>query len=52
MANALSAALGGRRGALVDELTSIYTDLHRHPELSMQEHRTARIAADHVEALG
>jgi hippurate hydrolase len=52
MADALSGALGGDPQALLDELTSIYTDLHRHPELSMQEHRTASIAADHVEALG
>jgi hippurate hydrolase len=52
MANALSGALAGRRQALLDELASIYTDLHRHPELSMQEHRTATIAADYVEGLG
>ena len=50
--NALFGALGGRHEALLDELASIYTDLHRHPELSMREYRTAKIAADHVEALG
>lgn len=37
---------------MLDELASIYTDLHRHPELSMQEHRTAKMAADYVEGLG
>ena len=52
MANALFGTLGARHRAVLDELASIYTDLHRHPELSMQEYRTARIAADHVEALG
>jgi len=52
MTNALSAALGGGHPVLLDELAAIYTDLHRHPELSMQEYRTAKIAADHVEALG
>jgi len=52
MANALFDALRGRDDALLDELGSIYTDLHRHPELSMQEYRTAKIAADHVEELG
>jgi amidohydrolase len=31
--------------ALVAELESIYRDLHAHPELSMQEHRTAGIVA-------
>ena len=29
-----------------------YRDLHRHPELSFQEHRTARIVADRLRALG
>jgi hippurate hydrolase len=33
-------------------LESIYTDLHAHPELSMQETRTAGIAADHLRAAG
>jgi hippurate hydrolase len=52
MANALSGAFGGRHDALLDELGSIYRDLHQHPELSMQEYRTAKVAADHVQALG
>jgi hippurate hydrolase len=52
MANAPFAARGGLHEAVLDELASIYTDLHRHPELSMQEYRTAKIAADYVEALG
>jgi hippurate hydrolase len=52
MANVFSGGLGGRYQAVLDELGSIYTDLHRNPELSMQEYRTAKIAADHVEALG
>jgi metal-dependent amidase/aminoacylase/carboxypeptidase family protein len=52
MANVLSGALGGRHKALLDQLTSIYTDLNRHPELSMHEYRTATIAADYGEALG
>src|SRR6185503_20392391 len=52
MADPLTSAFGARHRALLDELASIYTDLHQHPELSMQEYRTAKIAADHVEALG
>jgi hippurate hydrolase len=52
MADALHGAFGARHHALLDELASIYTDLHQHPELSMQEYRTAKIAADHVAALG
>src|SRR5947199_2980441 len=34
------------------ELEDLYRDLHSHPELSMQEHRTAGRAADHLEAAG
>ena len=37
---------------LLPELEAIYKDLHRHPELSMQEVRTAGIVADYVEKLG
>src|SRR5664279_6299692 len=29
-----------------------YRDLHRHPELSLQEHRTAGIVADRLRSLG
>lgn len=38
--------------ALLPELESIYKDLHAHPELSMQELRTAQIVADYMEKLG
>lgn len=34
------------------ELRALYEDLHANPELSFQEHRTAGIAADRLEALG
>ncbi|GMA23017.1 hippurate hydrolase [Luteimicrobium album] len=34
------------------DLESIYTDLHRNPELSYAEHRTAGVVADHLTALG
>jgi amidohydrolase len=39
-------------GDLLPTLESVYTDLHAHPELSMQETRTAGIAADHLRAAG
>jgi len=35
---------------LLPELEAIYKDLHSHPELSMQEVRTAKIAADYLDA--
>lgn len=34
------------------DLEALYTDLHRHPELSFQETRTAGIAAGHLADLG
>jgi amidohydrolase len=37
---------------LLPDLASVYKDLHSHPELSMQENRTAARAADHLRAEG
>src|SRR5438067_7554221 len=37
---------------LLPELEAVYKDIHAHPELSMQETRTAGIAANHLKALG
>jgi hippurate hydrolase len=37
---------------LVPELQKFYIDLHAHPELSMQETRTAQLAADRLRAAG
>ena len=37
---------------LLPELEAIYKDIHSHPELSMQETRTAGVAANHLKALG
>src|ERR1051326_7957660 len=39
-------------GDFLPTLESIYKDLHAHPELSMQESRTAGIAADHLRGAG
>lgn len=36
----------------LDPLVAIYEDLHRHPELGRQEHRTAGIVAGRLRALG
>ncbi|MEA3426241.1 MAG: amidohydrolase [Bacteroidota bacterium] len=33
---------------ILPELEAIYKDIHQHPELSMQEFRTSKIAADHL----
>ena len=45
-------ALEPRIRDLLPELEGVYTDIHAHPELSMQETRTARIAADRLRRAG
>ncbi len=37
---------------LLPDLESLYKDVHQHPELSMQETRTAGLAAEHLRAAG
>ncbi|HEV2622460.1 MAG TPA: M20 family metallopeptidase [Frateuria sp.] len=39
-------------GELLPDLEALYTDVHSHPELSMQEVRTAGLAAAHLRAEG
>jgi hypothetical protein len=39
-------------GTLLPDLESVYKNIHSHPELSMQEDRTAGIAADRLRAAG
>jgi len=39
-------------GSLLPNLESVYKDIHSHPELSMEENRTAGIAADRLRAAG
>src|SRR5689334_13640542 len=45
-------ALCAKIGALLPDLESLYTDIHAHPELSMQETRTAGVAAERLRASG
>jgi len=37
---------------ILPDLETLYTDIHAHPELSMQETRTAALAADRLRAAG
>src|SRR5437588_3318935 len=37
---------------LIPDLEALYKDVHAHPELSMQETRTAGLAADRLRAAG
>ena len=41
----------GMHGDLAD-IEALYKDVHRHPELSMPEERTAALAAQHLQAAG
>jgi hypothetical protein len=47
-----ASGLDARIQGLLPELDRVYTDLHAHPELSMQEIRTAGIAADRLRGAG
>ncbi len=49
--NSASAVLAGI-GKLLPDLEALYKDVHAHPELSMQETRTAGIAADTLKKAG
>lgn len=50
-AKGASALLRGLTG-LLPEIEALYKDIHAHPELSMQETRTAGIAADRLKKSG
>lgn len=50
--NALTSVLDIDAHELLPELEAVYKDIHRNPELSMQEVRTAGIAADYLAAQG
>jgi hippurate hydrolase len=47
-----SSEIESRLEALLPDLERVYTDIHAHPELSMQETRTAEIAAEHLRGAG
>jgi hippurate hydrolase len=47
-ANAILAGLG----EILDDVENLYKDVHRHPELSMQEERTAAAAAERLQTAG
>ena len=50
--NALTQALASVDPALIGKLEALYKDIHQHPELSMQEIRTAKIVADAMQDMG
>ena len=50
--NALTQDLAVADPTLIAKLEALYKDIHQHPELSMQEVRTAKIAADAMQGFG
>ncbi len=51
-ADALADAIDRRAAALAPKVTEWRHDIHRNPELSGQEVRTAKLVADHLRSLG
>jgi len=49
---AASQALDVTSGLSTPDIEAVYQDLHRHPELSFQEHRTAGILAERLRGAG
>ncbi|BAV50954.1 peptidase M20D, amidohydrolase [Mesorhizobium loti] len=47
-----TSAILSNMGKLLPDLEALYKDIHAHPELSMQERRTASIAADGLKDAG
>lgn len=47
-----ASGLESRIQNLLPELERVYTDIHPHPELSLQETLTARIAGDRLRGAG
>ena len=45
-------AQGASKGADLETLDALYRDLHAHPELAFQEHRTSQMLSERVAALG
>jgi len=52
MSEVTSASIFGGVTAMLGDVEELYKDVHRHPELSMQEERTAGLAAKRLQAAG
>lgn len=52
MSERRSGSIFGGVGAMLDDLEDFYKDVHRHPELSMEEERTAALASERLRAAG
>ena len=49
---AASESVLGGLGGILQDLEGLYRDVHSHPELSMEETRTAGLAADRLRSAG
>ena len=52
MADGRTDSISSGVAAMLDDLEDLYKDVHRHPELSMREERTAALAAERLRAAG
>ncbi|MDQ3898790.1 MAG: amidohydrolase, partial [Actinomycetota bacterium] len=52
MSDARNHPVLGSVASVLDDAEALYKDVHRHPELSMHEERTASLAAQRLEAAG
>jgi hippurate hydrolase len=52
MSDGSSGSIFAGVGAMLDDLEAFYKDVHRHPELSMEEERTGALAAERLQAAG
>jgi amidohydrolase len=52
MSNGQSESSFSGVSAMLDDLEELYKDVHRHPELSMEEERTAKVAAERLQDAG
>jgi amidohydrolase len=52
MSTKVSESIVGDVAGILGDLEALYKDVHEHPELSMQEKRTAGIAAERLQAAG
>ncbi|MBV9440245.1 MAG: amidohydrolase, partial [Candidatus Eremiobacteraeota bacterium] len=48
----MTAAVADVAKEILDEVVATRRDLHAHPELGFEEHRTAALAAERLRALG
>ena len=52
MSDGRGGSIFGGVGSILGDVEELYKDIHRHPELSMEEQRTAGLVAERLRATG